>query len=216
MTTPYAPRCADHRVEVASEGDADLLSQVIASAFSSLTVSEWLIPDPDKRAAIFPGYFRIYVEQALAAGLVLTTPPRDAVALWVPIGREGPSELPEKYHERLAAVTGQHLAQFEALDVAFQQHHPTGLAHEHLAILAVRPDRQRLGIGTILLSARHAILDLDWKPAYLEASDLDKRRFYQAHGYLDLGEPIQLPDGPLMYPMVRFPRPRTIATEERM
>jgi hypothetical protein len=47
---------------------------------------------------------------------------------------------------RLAALTGPHLARFEALDAAFDRNHPIGVTHEHLMILAVRPDRQRLGI----------------------------------------------------------------------
>jgi GNAT superfamily N-acetyltransferase len=186
--------------------DAEILAQVIAGAFSPLAVSQWLVPDPDARHAIFPGYFRIYVELALTSGLVLTTPARDAAALWIPVGRDGPGEPPEDYHDRLAAVAGPHLARFQALDEAFDRHHPAGTPHEHLAILAVRQDRQRLGIGTAIMNARHATLDRDGTPAYLEASDPAKRDIYLAHGYADLGDPIQLPDGPPMHPMWRLPR----------
>jgi GNAT superfamily N-acetyltransferase len=179
---------------------------VIAGAFLGLAVSQWLVPDPDARRAIFPGYFRIYVEHALKEGVVLTTPARDATALWIPVGPDGPGGPPEGYNDRLAAVTGSHLARFAALDERFDRHHPVGVPHEHLAILAVRQDRQRLGIGTAILNARHAIFDRDGTPAYLEASDPGKREIYRAHGYADLGDPIRLPDGPAMYPMWRHPR----------
>jgi GNAT superfamily N-acetyltransferase len=206
MTTPEGPpTSADHRVQQADSGDAGVLAQVIADAFSPLAVSQWLVPEPDGRRAIFPGYFRIYVDYTLAGGLVLTTPARDAAALWIPVGADGPGEPPEDYHDRLATVTGRHLARFRALDEAFDRHHPAGTPHEHLAILAVRPDRQRLGIGAALLNARHATLDRDQTAAYLEASDLAKRDIYLSQGYADLGEPIRLPDGPLMYPMWRPP-----------
>ena len=207
MTTPVNPlKSANHRVEAADANDVDVLTQVIADAFFDLAVSQWLGPDPDARGAIFPGFFRIHVEHALAGGLVLTTPDRDAVALWIPVGPDGPGEPPEGYHDRIAAVTGRHLVRFEALDEGFDQHHPVGTAHELLAILAVRPGRQRLGTATALLNARHAIHDRDGTPAYLEASDPAKRDIYRRHGYTDLGEPIRLPGGPEMLPMWRHPR----------
>jgi GNAT superfamily N-acetyltransferase len=218
MTTPTDPsKHADHHVELAVMGDGEVLADVIAGAFYYLAVSQWLVPNPDARRAIFPPYFRMFVDHALAeGGVVLTTPARDAVALWLPIGRDGPDAPPEEYHEQLAAITGAHLARFEALDEAFAAHHPSGIVHEHLAILAVRPDRQRLGIGRALLHARHAILDRDGTSAYLEASDPVKRGIYLSFGYEDLGGPIQLPDGPAMYPMIRFPQSDKGAAGSRM
>jgi GNAT superfamily N-acetyltransferase len=217
MTAPGdSPKCADHRIEPAVPGDVDALSQVIADAFFDLAVSQWLIGDPGARRKIFPGFFRIYVERALTEGAVFTTPARDATALWIFTGSDEPAEPPQGYHDRLAAVTGPHLARFQALDKAFERHHPTGMPHEHLAILAVRPNRQRLGIGTALLNARHAILDRDGIPAYLEASDSAKREIYRGHRYIDLGEPIELLDGPQMYPMIRFPRDEAEVIERQM
>jgi GNAT superfamily N-acetyltransferase len=187
----------------ASPADAGTLSQVIADAFDGLEVSRWLIPDPDARRGIFPGYFRILTDAAFDDGLVLTTPVRDAVALWFPVGPDGPEEPAAGYSARLTAATGHWLPRFTSLDQAFHTHHPAGTPHQHLAILAVRPDRQRHGIGTALLRERHAILDRTRTPAYLEASDLAKRDIYLRHGYSDLGDPVRLPDGPLIYPMWR-------------
>ena len=210
MTTPADPaRPASHRVEPAQPGDAGILSQVIADAFGPLAVSQWLIPEPHARRAILPGYFRIHVEYALADGLVLTTPARDAAALWIPVGPDGPGEPPAAYPGELAIMTGRHLGRFQALDEAFGRHHPAGVPHEHLAILAVHPDRQLLGIGTALLNARHAVLDRDRTPAYLEASDAAKRDIYRKHGYvLRPDAPIRLPDGGSeMWPMWREPQP---------
>lgn len=200
---------ASHTSVTADISDTDALSQVVADAFFGLAVSRWLVPEPKDRRAIFPAYFRIYVEHALADGLVLTTPARDAAALWLPVGVDGPGDPPDGYSERLAALTGKCLNRFQALDEGFEAHHPVGIAHQHLAILAVRPDRQRLGIGTALLDAHHAILDRDGLPAYLEASDLGTRDIYLNHGYiLRPNAPIRLPDGgPEMWPMWREPQP---------
>jgi len=189
-------------VVTAGPTDLDALSQVIADAFHDLAPSRWLINDPDARRAIFPAYFRIYAEHALAAGVIHTTPDRAAAALWLPAGPGAPGEPPD-YGARLAAVTAPWTSRFVTFDAALEARHPAGFTHHHLALLAVRPDRQGQGTGTALLRAYHEILDRDNMPAYLEASGPRTRRIYLHHGYTDQGPLIQLPDGPAMYPMVR-------------
>jgi GNAT superfamily N-acetyltransferase len=190
-------------VVIADGTSAGVLSQVIADAFADLAVSRWLIPDQAARHRIFPDYFRLYVEHALADGIVCTTPGQDAVALWLPAGEE-PAPPSEGYDERLAALTGPWIDRFRAFDQALEVRHPTGFAYR-LAILAVRPDRQGRGLGSALLRAHHAAVDRDGIPAYLEASDLRTRRLYRAHGYADCGGLLAFP-GAVMYPMVRPPR----------
>lgn len=192
----------------ADAADLDTLSQVIADAFHDLAPSRWLIADPAARREIFPRYFRLYVEHAMANGAVLTTADRAAAALWIHVG-EGTGGQPADYGTRLATATGPWTGRFLAFDAALARHHPAGIPHHHLAILAVRPDKQSQGTGTTLLRSYHQILDQDARaPAYLEAADLRTRKIYLRHGYTDHGPPIQLPDGPLMYPMWRESRPR--------
>jgi GNAT superfamily N-acetyltransferase len=187
----------------ADEADIGTLSQVIADAFHSLAPSQWLIPDPGARREIFPAYFRILAEHTMAAGVVHTTPDRAAAALWLPAGEDGPSQR-IGYAARLSAAAGSWASRFLEFDAALERHHPVGIPHHYLAILAVRPDRQGQGIGTNLLRAYHAMLeDTADGLAYLEASDLRSRRLYLRHGYVDQKPPIRLPGGPLMYRMVR-------------
>jgi GNAT superfamily N-acetyltransferase len=195
---------ARHEIFPASDADIGVLAQLIASAFFSLTVCRWLIPDVAARRAAFPGYFQLYVEHAIHDGLVETTPDRAAAALWIP--GTGPGAPPASYTGRLAAITGPYLGNFLAFDEQLDSHHPVGTFHEHLAILAVRPDRQGQGIGTALLHARHAVLEEQGIPAYLEASDDRTRRLYLDHGYADRDGPIELADSVRMYPMWRKPR----------
>jgi GNAT superfamily N-acetyltransferase len=205
MTAHPALAAGGPTVVRADEADIGVLSEVIADAFYYLEVSQWLIPDPDARRAIFPGYFRLYVEHAITDGIVHTTADRASAALWIPVGRQGPRP-PGDYASRLAAATGRWLNRFQAFDATLDRYHPAGLAHHHLAVLAVHPDRQGQGTGTALLRAHHAALDHDGIPAYLEASDSGSRRIYLQHGYADHGTMIQLPDrGPHMHPMVRPP-----------
>jgi GNAT superfamily N-acetyltransferase len=206
----------------AGQADTGVLSQVIADAFFPLAPCRWLIPDETARREIFPSYFRMHVEHALAAGIVHTTPARDAAALWIPLGPQAP-EAPAGYHEHLSRVTGRWADRFTAFDAELDAHHLAGTAHHHLAILAVSPARQDQGTGTALLSAHHAVLDELGMTAYLEASDLRTRSIYVRHGFRDYGIPVRLHDGLLpgsgplasaqpdggvrMYPMVRHPGP---------
>ena len=196
---------ADRAIVRAHDADIDVLSRVVADAFGDLAPCRWLIDDLAARREIFPGFFRMYVEHALADGVVYTTAGRTAAALWIPAGPEGPGQ-PGGYGERLAEVTGQWAERFVVFDQELDAHHLTGVAHHHLAVVAVRPDLQGQGIGTALLGAHHAILDDGGIVAYLEASDERTRGLYRRHGYADYGGPIELPGGPFMYPMVRHPR----------
>jgi len=186
----------------AAPADLDALSQLIADAFCDLAPSRWLIADRATRRKIFPGYFRISVEHALESGVAYTTTDRAAAALWIPADQDAPAP-PARYGQRLAAATGPWASRFQAFDVALEARHPAGFPHHHLALLAVRPSRQGQGIGTALLRFHHQILDRASLPGYLEASGLRTRALYLRHGYADHGAPVYLPDGPLMYPMLR-------------
>jgi GNAT superfamily N-acetyltransferase len=193
-------------IELAQPSDIEALSLVIALSFHSLAPSVWLIADPVVRTEVFPGYFQLYVEEAMERGHVYTTKDRTAVALWLPNPDPGSASASDStYDARLAAATGNRVEQFRAFDALLEKHHPTGIRHDHLAILAVHPDHQRQGLGTDLLAAHHRRLDESDPPihAYLEASDAGTRTIYLKHGYADLGDPIQLPDGPQMFPMMR-------------
>lgn len=187
--------------------DANALSHVIAQSFHNLAPSTWLIPDSDARARLFPGYFRLFaVHEAITRGLVYTNTGRTAIALWLPSApRDEPA--PADYEEKLAATIGIWTERFRIFDALLAKHHPHGIDHDHLAILAVHPDHQNRGIGSALLAAHHERLDAEDPPraAYLEASDATTRELYLRHGYSDHGTPIRLPVGPPMFPMLRHP-----------
>ena len=97
---PAGARCHDHpaarsRAARATRSSAPAKPTSACSPRSSptrssrLAVCRWLIPDGAARRAAFPGYFRLYVEHAMADGLVETTPDRAAAALWIPGDRAG-------------------------------------------------------------------------------------------------------------------------------
>jgi GNAT superfamily N-acetyltransferase len=147
----------------AGAADLDTLSHLIADAFHPLAPCQWLIADPAARRQVFPGYFRLYVEHAMADGIIHTTSDRAAAALWLPAGPDAPAQ-PADYGVRLAAAISPWTERFVAFDAALEARHPAGIHHRHLAILAVRPGRQGQGSGTALLRACHQALDRDGTP----------------------------------------------------
>jgi ribosomal protein S18 acetylase RimI-like enzyme len=212
------------QVVPAERSDAAELSSLIAVAFRDLPPSVWLVEERSVREALFPDYFRLYVDLALDSGTVYTTPDRTAVALWIPHGAHDATQAGERmdattadgdgtgdYDARLVAITGCRVDRFRAFDALLERHHPVGERHDHLAVLAVHPKLQGRGLGSALLDAHHRVLAGQDRPvaAYLEAAGLDSRRLYARHGYRDLPDPIPFPDGvpatAMMYPMWRPP-----------
>lgn len=64
----------------------DELGAVIAEAFHDLPPSRWLISDEADRRKIFPYYFRLHLDDAVAGSVIHTTPERSAAAALAPIG----------------------------------------------------------------------------------------------------------------------------------
>jgi GNAT superfamily N-acetyltransferase len=194
------------QVVIASEDDADELSRVIADALHDLPQSRWLIPDPYARRQIFPGYFRLLIEQSMASGTVHTTADRVGAALW---NHASPDSMrqPGDYAARLAAVAGRWASRFIMFDAALDRHYPARRAYGLLSLLAVRPDRQDQGVGSALLRAHHQVLDRDEGTlTCLTAAGARSRQFYRRHGYLACGVFYLPEEGPAMYPMARPPR----------
>lgn len=59
--------------------------------------------------------------------------------------------------------------------------------HWYLSMLAVAPNQQGRGIGSVLLNYRLALLPED-QPVYLEASSEGSARLYARHGFVTLGQ----------------------------
>ena len=193
-------------VRRASLDEVGVLAGVVAEAFDDLEISHWLVPFALERARILPVHFRILVEHAVVHGLVHTVDDLSAVAVWLPVGEPVPGIV--DYDQRLATACGVYTPRFQALDAAMHEWHPAGPDHEHLALLAVDPERQNAGLGGALLAHRHRDLDTQGRPAYLEASSHRSAELYRRHGYRPLGMPFAPGDcAATMRPMWRDPTP---------
>jgi ribosomal protein S18 acetylase RimI-like enzyme len=183
--------------------DAPWIADLIGSAFHRLEATEWLVPDAEERVRVLAGNFEILVDHALTFGEVHVAGERSAVAVWMPRGYV-PLPAPDDYERRVEKACGEATSRFLELDALFDQHHPEE-PHHHLAFLAVREDQQGRGLGSALLTDHHRHLDERGVPAFLEASSTRARDLYARHGYQPHGEPYQVPNGALFYPMWRDP-----------
>ncbi|MFB9238141.1 GNAT family N-acetyltransferase [Plantactinospora siamensis] len=200
-------------IVAASPGEARAIADLIASAFADLPQTAWLVPDEHQRPHVLAGNVLIFVDHALQYGSVDLFDDRSGAAVW--FDRSTPLPPPYRYQHRLEAVCAPYSSRFRALDELFDTHHPDG-PHHHLTFLAVRPGRQRQGLGTALLNHHHRLLDQTGMPAYLEASSTSSRDLYTRHGYQPHGEPFCIPGCPEpFWPMWRPPnQPATPASAE--
>ena len=174
--------------------DVETAVQVLAAAFADDPVARWLLAGRPGTADLV---FRPAVQASAAAGELAVSP--DAAAVWLPrpAGPPPPDDAP--LPDELAR-----LREFLALTGA---RHPGGEEHLYLVFLGVRPAARGRGLGGALLRERLARADADGLPAYLEASSARNLPLYERHGFAPTGDPIQLPDGPRVWPMWRTPRP---------
>jgi len=185
--------------------DALRLGRTIAGAFHTLPASQFLMPDPERRRRAYPAYFKLAVEDTMDHGTPYAVTDCTAVALWMPVPPEGlPAVELDGRLEQACDLAERDLAFHRALHAR----HPFERgAHHWLMILAVHPTQQGKGLGSRLLAAHHAYLDQQQLGVYSEAASMRARDFYRRlHGYADAGDPIQLPNKSLMYPMWREPQ----------
>ncbi|MEU4172982.1 GNAT family N-acetyltransferase [Streptomyces sp. NPDC026665] len=201
-------------IRVAGEADRELVVRLLDEAFQDDPVSNWVFPDPARRRAKHPLLMAAFTDVVLAEGRVDLAEDGSACALWLSVpatgnherdgegeeaGGDGPAQLREAVdpdNERVELIG--------RLTAAV---HPEGRAHEYLWMIGVMPQRQGEGLGGALIEAVLDRCDREGVAAYLEASNARSRALYERLGFALAGRPLDLPDGPRMWPMWREPRP---------
>src|SRR5690606_21445404 len=98
-----------------------------------------------------------------------------------------------------------------ALDGLLRARRPAA-PHLYLSVIGVLPEARGQGLGGAMLARRLSDTAL---PAYLVASSPRSRALYLRHGFRPHGDPVRLPDGPDVFPLLRPapppppPAPRT-------
>ena len=182
------------------------VGHLISLSFFDLAADAYLVPPLDDRLPVMADFFAMLSEHAYKYGRVdvIDNPEGDGLAgtaVWFDYTTESPA--PENYDERLRSLAGEYLDRFLALDELFEKHHPHD-PHWHLAFLAVHPDHQEHGLGSLLMKRTHDELEAAGVPAYLEATNANNVRLYKRTGYAEM-EPFEmlLPDGTPFFRMWR-------------
>ncbi|MFJ9642617.1 GNAT family N-acetyltransferase [Streptomyces sp. NPDC101206] len=197
----------------AGRSDRDAVARLLDEAFREDPVSSWVFPDPEHRAAVHGAFLGVFVDVALEEGRIDYAADGSAAALWlrVPAGEPQDGAAEDDVPARMRAAADPDNERCELVGRLTGAVHPTAEGHEYLLMIAVAPGWQGRGLGTELMRPVLDRCDREGVPAYLEASSERSMRLYERLGWEFTGEAVQLPDGPLMWPMWRKPQPTTAA-----
>lgn len=203
---------ATTRLRPAADADVLAVAWLLARAFHADPVTRWLVPDPARHTPVMDAFFEVLARDALTAGaidLVVDTDDQPvAAAIWY--DRTAPCQVigaPTVPDPRLDRIFGPDASRWHALDAVMSDRHPAD-RHWYLFAVGVRPDLQGQGLGSRLLHVAHERIGS--QATYLEATTTVSRRLYLRHGYILLGNPLHLSDGPELWPMWR-PAPTTVS-----
>jgi ribosomal protein S18 acetylase RimI-like enzyme len=199
---------APHAIRRAHAGDADAMTNILATGFREDPPLAWILGDPHDRERLSPAFFAPFVDMALTDGQAYVSADLTGTALWLDVDVDADAE-PDggAFRERFVEGLGlEYAKRFFVLDDLFTANHPAHESHSYLLFIGVRPDRQCQGVGTALLAAGLEAVDAASRAAYVEASSTRNAALYARHRFESMGSPLALPDGPSLYPMWRSAR----------
>ncbi|MBM7168859.1 GNAT family N-acetyltransferase [Streptomyces sp. G44] len=200
----------------AGEGDRAEVVRLLDEAFMRDPVSTWVFPGEEHRRRRHGALMDAFFDLALEEGYIDITEDGAAAALWWSVLAAAPEADGESAAVEAGAEADGPALLRQAVDPENERveligrltdaTHPTDRPHEYLHMIAVRPDRQGEGLGTALITAVLERCDKEGRHAYLEATSARSRALYERLGFAGAGAPLDLPDGPRMWPMWREPR----------
>ncbi|MFF0010059.1 GNAT family N-acetyltransferase [Streptomyces sp. NPDC005374] len=193
-------------IRTADRADRELVTRLLDAAFQDDPVSGWIFPEEEYRRTTHPRLMAAFVDAVLAEGRVDVAEDGAACALWLPVPAEGADEGgdSEEFAQLREALDPDN-ERIELIGRLTAEVHPSGRAHEYLWMIGVAPGRQGEGLGTALIGSVLERCDREQLPAYLEASSARSRALYERLGFELVDRPLELPDGPRMWPMWREP-----------
>ncbi|MDQ1026203.1 GNAT superfamily N-acetyltransferase [Streptomyces umbrinus] len=189
----------------AGEDDREAVIRLLDEAFQSDPVSSWVFPDAEHRRLRHPLLMGAFVDAVLAEGYVDVTEDGSACALWLSVPAEPAGEDDEDGPAQLRENVDPENERVELISRLTAGIHPEGQAHEYLWMIGVTPGRQGEGLGAALVQHVLDRCDGEGVAAYLEASSARSRGLYERLGFEFTGSALELPAGPLMWPMWREP-----------
>ena len=172
-----------------SEAHAEAAGDLMVAAFFTAPGLAFMFPDPARRARLVPPFFAAMARLAVRCGEATALgEPLHAVALWLSPGWDHPAEA-----EVAEAGMGAAIAPLDAGEAgrlkAFRGHFDAthervmDRPHWYLSFLAVAPEYQGQGAGTILMRHMLGKVADTGVPCYLESVDEANLAFYERLGF---------------------------------
>lgn len=188
-------------VRDATIDDVPLVADICASGFAADPLMQWVLPDAATRHDGLRLAFAGLATTFVAEHSVLHVVDEGCVTMWrAPTYEEPPAQAASGDSPFAPDVAERFRILGEAMSIA-HPHEP----HWYLNVISTLPARQGRGLGAEALLPVLARCDADRMPAYLESSNPRNMTLYRRHGFEEVGDPIDLPDGPSLYPMWRAP-----------
>ncbi|SFB54761.1 Acetyltransferase (GNAT) domain-containing protein [Amycolatopsis marina] len=207
----------NHRIRIRRPERAEL--PAVAEAYTAANLHDpvlsWVIDDEDARRRLAvdtgPEVTMPYLESILLSGALVIAEEKTGVVAGISIWERidysqgtGTSTLQDPEGAQFIEHTyGEFADRMKLLIELTGQRRPQAGTYWYLSNVVVDPDRRGQGIGGAMLREQLGQLDAERVPAYLEASSPRNRRLYERVGFTDVGDPIELPDGPRLQPMWR-------------
>lgn len=192
-------------VRLATADDVATAATIAAEGFFADPLMQWVFPDATTRLEYLRPAFTGLATSFLDDRSVLQLCDDACVTMWrgpdfdwtpTPPGEDAnESPYPPDVQERFRILG-------ELMAIA----HPHDRVHWYLNVIATLPSRQGQGLGATTLQPMIDRCDKEQVPAYLESSNPRNMTLYRRCGFEDINDPIQMPDGPALYPMWREPR----------
>jgi ribosomal protein S18 acetylase RimI-like enzyme len=178
--------------------EAERLVASIVLAFSADPFVRWLLPGSDEFVRYFTRITQLHGVTTAAAGGAWGLPDSRGAAFWYPPGVHPDGEA-------LGAISSEAgiIDRVRSVWGLVEAYEPSG-PHWYLRQIGVDPMLQGGGHGGTLIRAGLHQVDRRGEVAYLEATSIRSRTFYERHGFETLGE-VQVGDSAPLWPMIRQP-----------
>lgn len=190
---------------VTATPDLAAVVATLSSSFSSDPVIEWAIPpSAPGRLGLLDAFFEITTRQLLdGGGLVAATPGYDGVVVWS--GTDIPSDAEnDRILDELLDRCGPCGPRVRLLMEILEAHHPVDLPpHVHCLYAAVRAESRGSGAREMIIGAFRELRVAQGLGVYAEASSQRSLKLWERLGSRRVGDSIDLPDGPSLYPIFR-------------
>ncbi len=172
----------------ATSADTDTLARLLASAFATDPVMDFIARPDGKRVEGLRRFFTWLLEvRALPFGETWMSDDASVCSIWLPPGVPG---SPGGFLAQLLLLPmfvrlcgWNRMLRGSAMGDAMERHHPHE-PHYYLAFVAVAPGKQGMGLGGAILESTLKRVDAEHADGYLENSNPRNTRLYERLGFV--------------------------------